>query len=83
MMVNNSNLDFVHIDVYLKVGQNLVKFCPFLLKILSRNEILASIKDHNSFTNLQKMILTVNNHNLALVNINLYRIWSHSVHLFS
>ena len=27
---------------------NLVRFCPFVLKILSRNKILTSIKGHNS-----------------------------------
>ena len=50
--------------------QNLVKFCPLVLKILSGNEILKSIKGHNSVANLQKM--TLYNPNLDLVNANVY-----------
>ena len=50
--------------------QNLVKFCPFVLKILSRNEILTSIKGHNSVANLQK--ITLYNPNLDLINVNVY-----------
>ena len=34
--------------------QNLVKFCPFILKIWSKNLILKSIMGHNSVANLQK-----------------------------
>ena len=34
--------------------QNLVKFCPFILKIWSKNLILDSIKHYNSVANLQK-----------------------------
>ena len=40
------------------------------VKILSRNEILTSIKGHNSDTNNKSM--TDNNPNLDLVNINAY-----------
>ena len=50
--------------------QNLVKFCPLVLKILSGNEILTPIKGHNSVANLQKM--TLYNPNLDLVNANVY-----------
>ena len=50
--------------------QNLVKFNPFVLKILSRNKILISIKECNSVTNLRKMMQ--NNPNIDLVNINAY-----------
>ena len=32
----------------------MVKFCPFILKILSRNEIMISTKGCNSVANLQK-----------------------------
>ena len=46
--------------------QHLVKFHQFVLKILSGNEILTSIKDHNSVINLRK--LARNNPNLDLVN---------------
>ena len=42
-----------------------MKFCPFVLQILSGNEILASIKGQNSVTNL----MTGNNPNLDLVNM--------------
>ena len=34
--------------------QNLVKFCPFILKIWSKNQILESIKGRNSVANLRK-----------------------------
>ena len=47
---------------------NLVKFYHFVIKILSENEKVKSIKGHNSVTNLRKM--TNNNPNLHLVNIN-------------
>ena len=43
---------------------------PELLRILSVNVILTSIKGHNSLTNLRK--LTANNPNLDLVSINSY-----------
>ena len=46
--------------------QNLVGFCRFVLKILSRNEILTSIKGRNSVKILRKM--TGNNPKLDLVN---------------
>ena len=34
--------------------QNLFKFCPFILKIWSKNLILESIKGRNSVANLRK-----------------------------
>ena len=37
--------------------QNLVKFCPLVLKILSGNEILRSIKGRNSVTNFRNLTL--------------------------
>ena len=46
--------------------QNLAGFCQFVLKILSRNEILTSIKGLNSVKILRKM--TGNNPKLDLVN---------------
>ena len=46
--------------------QNLVEFCPFVLKILSGNEILTSIKGRNSVKILRKM--RDNNPKLDLVN---------------
>ena len=46
--------------------QNLVEFCTFNLKILSKNQILMSIKGRNSVENLRKMMLY--NRNIDLVN---------------
>ena len=46
--------------------QNLVGFCQFVLKILSGNEILTSIKGRNSVKILRKM--TGNKTNLDLFN---------------
>ena len=50
--------------------QNLVSFCHFLLKILSKNQILTSIKGSNSFATLLK----TNNYNtnIDLVNVNVF-----------
>ena len=50
--------------------QNLVKFCPFILKILSGNGILTSIKGRNSVANLRKM--TLYSSNLDLINVNVH-----------
>ena len=50
--------------------QNLVKFFPLVLKILSGNEILTSIKDRNSVANLRN--LTLYSPNLDLINVNVY-----------
>ena len=47
-----------------------MKLYPLVLNILSGNEILKSIKGHNSVTNLRKM--TGNNPNLDLVNMKAY-----------
>ena len=48
--------------------QNLIKFNQFVLKILSGNEILTSIKGHNSVTRKFVKIMR-NNPNLDLVSI--------------
>ena len=50
--------------------QILVTFCPLLLKILSGNEILTSIKGHNSVVNLRN--LTLYNPNLDIIYVNVY-----------
>ena len=50
--------------------QNLVKFCPLVLKILSGNEILISIKGRNSVANLRN--LTLYNPNRDIINVNVY-----------
>ena len=46
--------------------QNLVLFCQFVLKILSKNQILTSIKGSNSVAILQKT--KIYNTNIDLVN---------------
>ena len=43
------NPDLININA---CNINMVKFCPFFLKLLNGNEILTSIKGHNSLTNL-------------------------------
>ena len=50
--------------------QNLVKSCPFILKIWSKNKSLTSIKGRNSVVNLRKT--KIYNTNLDLVNDNVY-----------
>ena len=50
--------------------QNLVLFCQFVLKILSKNQFLTSIKGRNSFANLRKTMIY--NTNIDLVNDNVY-----------
>ena len=48
--------------------KNLVLFCQFILKILSKNQILTSIKGRNSVANLRKT--KIDNTNVDLVNDN-------------
>ena len=50
--------------------QNLVIFCPFILKIWSKNLILESIKGRNSVANLRKT--TIYFTNVDLVNDDVY-----------
>ena len=50
--------------------QTLVSFCQFVLKILSKNQILTSIKGRNSLANLRKT--TINFTKVDLVNDNVY-----------
>ena len=66
MTGNNPKLDLVNVMCI----QNLVRFCPSVLKILSGNEILMSIKDHNSDKILRKM--TGNNLKLDLNNVDVH-----------
>ena len=65
-MCNFPNLDLVNMNAYAKFG----KSHQVVLKILSGNKILTSIKGHNSVINLQKV--TLNNPNLDLVNMKGY-----------
>ena len=66
MMLYNPNVDLVNDNVYTK----LVKFCPFILKIWSKNLILESIKGRNSVANLRKT--TIYFTNVDLVNDDVY-----------
>ena len=50
--------------------QSLVSFCQLVLKILSKNKILISIKGRNSVANLRKTMIY--NANIDLVNDNVY-----------
>ena len=50
--------------------QNLVKFCPFILKIWSKNPIIESIKGRNSVANLRKTTNYITN--ADLVNDDVY-----------
>ena len=50
--------------------QNLVLFCQFVFKILSKKKILISIKGRNSVANLRKTM--IHNTNVDLVNDNVY-----------
>ena len=50
--------------------QNLVTFCQLVLKILSKNQILTSIKGRNSIANLRKTIIY--NTNIDLVDDDVY-----------
>ena len=50
--------------------QNLVLFCQLVLKILSKNQIMTSIKGRNSVANLRKK--KIYNTNLYLVTDNVY-----------
>ena len=50
--------------------QNLVLFCRYVFWILSKKEILTSIKGRNSVANLQ--LTKIHNTNVDLVNDNVY-----------
>ena len=50
--------------------QNFVSICLFVLKILSKNQILTSIKGRNSVANLRKTMIY--NTKVDLVNDNVY-----------
>ena len=50
--------------------QSLVSFCQCVLKILSKNQILISIKGRDSVANLRKTMIY--NTNIDLVNDNVY-----------
>ena len=50
--------------------QSLVSFCQFVLKILSKNQILISIKGCNCVANLRKTMIY--DTNVDIVNDNVY-----------
>ena len=50
--------------------QNLVSICLFVLKILSKNQNLTSIKGRNSVANLRKTMIY--NTSVDLINDNMY-----------
>ena len=50
--------------------QNLVSFCQFVLKTLSKNQNLTSIKGRNRVANLRKTMIDITN--VDLVNDNQY-----------
>ena len=56
--------------------QNLVPICLFFLKILSKNQILTSIKNGNSVANLRKTMIY--NTNIDVVNDNVYTKFGHN-----
>ena len=62
MMLYNPNVDLVN--------ETLVSLCQFVLKILSKNRILTSIKGRNSVANLRKT--KIYHTNLDLVTDNEY-----------
>ena len=61
--------------------QNLVSFCQFILKILSINRILTSIKGSSSVANLRKT--KIYNTNIDLVNDNVYTKFGLSLFILS
>ena len=61
--------------------QDLVKFCPFILIIWSKNQSLMSIKGHNSVINLRKT--KIYNTNVDLVNNNVYTKFGHNLSIRS
>ena len=50
--------------------QNLVSFCIFVFKLLSKIKILARIKGHNSVANMRKT--TIYNNDVDIVNDDVY-----------
>ena len=67
MVHNNPDIDF---SVIMSI-QDLVKLCPFILIIWSKNQSLMSIKGHNSIVNLRKTKIYITN--VDLVNENVYK----------
>ena len=75
--IDNTKIDLVNDNVYTKFGLNLSirsqdiePICLFVLKILSKNQILTSIKGRNSVANLRKTMIYITD--ADLVNDYLY-----------
>ena len=68
MTGNNPKLDLVNVDARKK---RMVRFCQFILKILSGNEILTSIKGRNALKIYRK--ITGNNPKLDIVNVDVHK----------
>ena len=64
----------------IKCIQNLGKFCPSILKILSKNQFLTSIKGRNSGEHLPKKMLYNINIELVHDNVNTKFGWILSIH---
>ena len=67
MKGNNPKLDLVNVDAHKK---RMVRFCQFILTILSGNEILTSIKGRNALKIYRKT--TGNNPKLDIVNVDVH-----------
>ena len=50
--------------------EDLVKYCPFILVIWSKNQSLMSIKGHNSVVNLRKTKIYITKADLVNDNVN-------------
>ena len=62
--------------------QDLVSLCQFVIKTLSKNQILTSIKGRKHIATLRKTMIYIIN--VDLVNENeLHKVWSHLVNSFS
>ena len=67
MVHYDPDIDLVSDNDYI---QDLVKLCPYILIIWSKNQSLMSIKGHNSLVNLRKTKIYITN--VDLVNVNVY-----------
>ena len=63
--IYNTDVDLVHDDVYTQFGLIL----QFVLKILSKNQILTSIMGRNSVANLRKTKIYITNLDLVTDNV--------------
>ena len=64
----------------IKCIQNLVKFCPSILNILSKNQFLTSVQGRNSVEHLPKKTLSNINIDLVDDNVDTKFGWILSIH---